>query len=78
MLPQAAALWQPHRKEKNGAGSDNNSPPLCFIHGKCSHLVKVKFAQQEAREWDLAFLAGREEPLEDTNSIMSDLNGFVS
>ena len=51
---------------------------LCFIRGKCSHLVKMKFAQQEARKWELAFLAGREEPLEDTNSIMNDLNGFVS
>lgn len=28
VLPQAATRWQPHRKEKNGAGSDNNSPPF--------------------------------------------------
>ena len=40
--------------------------------------MKMKFAQEEARQWDLAFLAGREEPLEDTNSIMNDLNRFVS
>ena len=46
----------PFGNHTEGPGSDNNSPPFSASYVESSHFVKIKFAQQEARKWDLAFL----------------------